>query len=137
MRAAGGRRTCTREDGMPRDLYSTVAQMLPVLLLALVWESRYLERISGEQRRSRREDPVDGVRFWTKRRVRLYALFVATVVLGDTGLCVLMLAGTIPDSSVLRGVVISGVLLAVASLLFRMWVDILDATRPSDTGTGD
>lgn len=119
---------------MPGDLYATVAQVLPVLLLALVFESRHLERVRGEQRRSRREDPVNGVRFWTKARVRAYMLVVAAVVLGDTGLCVLALAGWVPDILPVRAVVVAGVVLAVGTLLFRVSVDILDATRESNSG---
>src|SRR5262249_35045179 len=105
---------------MTRDFYATVAQVLPVLLLALVFESRHLERIRSEQRRSRRVDPVNGVLFWTKVRVRVYLLSVAVMMLGDTGLCVLTLAGWVPDSVPLRAAVVTGVILAVGTLLFRI-----------------
>ncbi|GAA3798709.1 hypothetical protein GCM10022403_035700 [Streptomyces coacervatus] len=114
---------------MPRDLYATVAQVLPVLLLALVFESRHLERLRSRPRRLRRDDPANGVRFWTKGRVRVYLLSVAVVVLGDLGLCVLMLAGGVPDSLPLRVVAVAGVLLVLVTLLFRITVDVLDATR--------
>lgn len=113
---------------MPRDFYATMAQVLPVLLLALVWESRYLESLSGQQRRLRRDDPVNGVWFWTKPRVRAYAITVATVVLADTGLCILVLADTVPDSPPLRVVVITGLLLALVSLLYRICAQIIHAT---------
>ena len=76
---------------MSRDLYETVAQVLPVLLLALVF---------------------------------------------DMGLCVLMLAGGVTDSVPLRAVVVTGVMLALVALLFRISVDVLDATRESETHTG-
>lgn len=121
---------------MPRDFYATVAQVLPVLLLAFVFESRHLQRIRSERRRLRREDPANGVRFWTKGRVRVYTLTVATVALGDTGLCALVLAGSVPDSVPLRAVVVVGLTLALATLLFRISVDILDATRETETHTG-
>ena|ERR1700754_2143999 len=49
-------------DPMPRVFYATMAQVLPVLLLAPVWESRYLENLPNEERRSRRDDPRDGTR---------------------------------------------------------------------------
>jgi hypothetical protein len=124
---------------MPRDFYATVAQVLPVLLLALVWESRYLENLNQERRRLRRDDPVNGVRFWTKPRVRKYALTVTTLVLADTALCVLVLAGTVPDSPALRGFVVAGLVLAAVSLLFRIWVEVLRATQvtAADTEAGD
>lgn len=38
------------------DFYSTAAQVFPVILLALIWESRYLEKLHLERRLSRRED---------------------------------------------------------------------------------
>ena len=123
---------------MSRDLYETVAQVLPVLLLALVFESRHLERLRREPRRLRRDDPA-GVRFWSKSRSRVYLLSVAVIVLGDMGLCVLMLAGGVTDSVPLRAVVVTGVMLALVTLLFRISVDVLDATRESETpaGSGD
>ncbi|MEU6366235.1 hypothetical protein ABZ876_10855 [Streptomyces sp. NPDC046931] len=121
---------------MRRDFYATVAQVLPVLLLALVFESRHLERIGGQRRRLRREDPENGVRFWTKGRVRVYTLSVAVIVLGDVGLCVLVLAGSVPDSTPLRGFVVAGVILTLATLLFRISVDVVGATRELQTRTG-
>jgi hypothetical protein len=74
-----------------RDYYATVAQVLPVLLLALMSDSGYLERLPPRPRRLRRNEPVGGVRFWTKPRVRAYALFLMSTVVVDTALCVLML----------------------------------------------
>ncbi|WP_125617928.1 hypothetical protein [Actinomadura sp. WAC 06369] len=45
-----------------QEFYTTLAQVFPVLLLALLWDSRYLERLREQERRSRAADPVDGVR---------------------------------------------------------------------------
>lgn len=111
-----------------RDFYATLAQTLPVLLLALIWESRYLERLRGQTRPLRRDDPVNGVIFWTKPRVRIYAIFVGTMVLLDTGLCALVLGGAVRDSAWLRCVAGFGLGLALASLLFRTCVEIVKAT---------
>src|SRR5256885_14368530 len=106
---------------MPRDLYATIAQVLPVVLLALVWESRFLETLRRQKRRPRSEDPEHGVWLWTKPRVRIYSLFVATTITIDITVCILVLSGAIPDSHPLRGIVISGLVLALASLLTRIW----------------
>ena len=71
---------------MSDDFYMTVAAVLPVLLLALIWDSRSLENISRQERKLRKVDPVDGVLFWTKRRFRLYTLFVTAVIVIAVGL---------------------------------------------------
>lgn len=123
---------------MSRDLYATIAQVLPVVLLALVWESRFLETLRGQQRLPRSQDPEHGVRFWTKPRVRIYGLSVATIITLDITACVLVLSGIIPDSHPLRGIVISGLVLALASLLTRIWFDVLratDANNPDEAPT--
>lgn len=111
-----------------RDFYATAAQVLPVLMLAFVWESRFLERLRTERRPRRRDDPA-GVLFWTKERVRAYALFVAAMIVGGTGLAVLLLAGALPDTIALRMVVSACVVLALVTLLFRVTVDVIVATR--------
>ncbi|MCK2218849.1 hypothetical protein MF672_034405 [Actinomadura sp. ATCC 31491] len=118
---------------MPRDFYATVAQILPVLLLAFVWDSGYLARLHGERRSHRRADPVNGVQFWTKRRVRRYALTVTTGILLDLGLCALVLAGAVPDHVVVRVLVLGGLGLALVTLLTRISVDIIAATQDAAT----
>jgi hypothetical protein len=115
---------------MHENFYITAAQVLPILLLALIWQSRYLENLRLQRRLLRRADPGHGVLFWTKPRVRVYAMTVVTVTLACLILCLLLLAGIMPDSIGLRLVVISGLALASASLLYRMWNEIRDATGP-------
>jgi hypothetical protein len=119
---------------MSPDFYATTAQVLPVVLLGLLWESRFLETIASETRTLRRDDPDHGVRFWTRRRARIYALVVSTAVMADTGLCLVVLAGAVPDSTLTRGIVIVGALLGLATLLTRTWIDVLKATGPLPTG---
>jgi hypothetical protein len=46
------------------NFYPTLAQVLPVLLLALIWDSAYLIRLRRQRRPLRRDDPA-GVWFWT------------------------------------------------------------------------
>ncbi|MGH3811805.1 MAG: hypothetical protein ACRDUV_05035 [Pseudonocardiaceae bacterium] len=109
---------------MNRDFYATMAQVLPVLLLALVWDSNYLQRLRAQSRPSRRVDPV-GVWFWTKPRVRMYLLFVAVVLHTAIAVSLLVLAG----AAWLRGVLVGGLLLALVTLLVRVGSDIVGATR--------
>jgi hypothetical protein len=113
---------------MPDDLYMTVATVLPVLLLALIWDSRSLENIRRQDRKLRKVDPVNGVLFWTKRRFRLYTLFVATVIVIAVGLCVLELGGAVPNRLPLRVFLVVAVLLTLATLITRIWVDVIAAT---------
>ncbi|NDU75235.1 hypothetical protein GWI34_21790 [Actinomadura sp. DSM 109109] len=112
-----------------RDFYATMAQVLPVLLLALIWESRYLQELRGENRVTRRHDPVNGVRFWTKPRVRIYGFTATGAIVVATVLCFLVLAGVLHDGAWLRAAVMCGLAVALASLLFRICVELVKATR--------
>jgi hypothetical protein len=112
-----------------RDFYSTMAQVLPVLLLTLMWDSNYWERLRTQPRRSRRVDPA-GVFFWTKPRVRLYSLFVTAALIGGITASLLVLAGTVADVAWLRGVLVAGLLLALLTLMVRIASGILGATQP-------
>ena len=112
------------------DFYATAAQVLPVLMLALIWESRFLDRLGQQNRRSRRHDP-DGVLFWTAPRVRAYSLFIDTLIMIGTGLSLLVLAGALPPGPAPRTAVTTCVLLALATLLTRAVVDVVDATAPA------
>jgi hypothetical protein len=131
FRAFRAEESCVVHSG----LYTTVAQVLPVLLLALMWDSAYLTRLREQRRPSRRLDPDGGFR-WTKPRVRVYTLSTAFVIVADILLGVLVLAGAVPDAPVVRALAVAGVVAALASLLFRVWFDVLEATRadPPDPG---
>ncbi|WP_165944437.1 hypothetical protein [Micromonospora sp. KC213] len=110
------------------DFYATAAQVLPVLLLALIWESRFLDRLAEQNRRPRRTDP-DGVLFWTRPRVRAYSLFIVVTIMAGTALALLVLAGAVPPGPASRAVLTVCVLLALATLLTRVVVDVVAATR--------
>jgi hypothetical protein len=118
---------------MHGDFYTTTAQVLPVLLLALIWDSAYLERLRGQRRLRRSEDP-DGVRFWTKPRVRAYTLFVAVVVLSSIGVTMLELSGLVPDSFGLRLALICALAITLATMITRIYFELMAATAP---GPGD
>jgi hypothetical protein len=109
------------------DFYSTLAQVLPVLLLAFIWDSGFLTRLRRQRRRSRQQHPA-GVWFWTKPRVRVYTLSVAGIVLGCLAVTVLVLGGLIPDSRALRIVLSAAFILVLLTLLTRITVDVMWAT---------
>lgn len=112
---------------MNAGFYETLAQVLPVLLLALIWDSAYLQRLRRQQRPPRRLDP-DGVYFWTKPRVRAYTLTVTVVILASIAVTCLVLAGLVPDSYGLRVALTAGLLLLLATLLIRISADVIRAT---------
>jgi hypothetical protein len=112
-----------------RDFYATAAQVIPVLMLALVWESRFLKHLSDHPRLHRRDDPVNGVLFWTKPRVRVWIIFTVLVAVAELMLTTLVLAGAFHDSVALRVTVLTGLGLVLASLLTRAFVDVVQATR--------
>jgi hypothetical protein len=114
------------------NFYSSLAQILPLLLLAFIWESGFLARLR-RQRRLRRNAGVMGVLFWTKPRVRVYTLAVASIVLGSTAVTMFVLAGMIPDSGALRIVLSAGLVLVLLTLLTRITVDVLWATASIPT----
>jgi hypothetical protein len=109
------------------NFYATLAQVLPLLLLALIWDSDYLVRLRGQRRPRRRSDPA-GVWFWTKPRVRVYTLGVAGIVIAAIAVVILVLAGLVPDSRALRIVLTAGVLLVLATLFTHISVDVIQAT---------
>lgn len=109
------------------SFYSSLAQILPLLLLAFIWESGFLARLRT-QRRLPRKASVRGVLFWTKPRVRAYTLAVAAIVIASTAVTMFVLAGIIPDSSALRIALSAGLMLVLLTLLTRIAVDVLWAT---------
>ncbi|WP_165964368.1 hypothetical protein [Actinomadura sp. KC216] len=112
------------------EFYTTIAQVFPVLLLALLWDSQYLENLRVRPRPSRREDPVNGVWFWTKSRVRVYVITVSIVIVAGLGAAVSALAGILPDSAVLRFLLLGALLLTLVTLVVRIWAEVTHASRP-------
>jgi hypothetical protein len=114
--------------------YETLAQVLPVLLLALIWDSAYLQRLRRQQRLPRRTHP-GGVYFWTKPRVRVYTLAVTFIVLASIAVTCLVLADLVPDSLGLRVALSMGLVLALLTLFVRIAVDVIRATAPDQAST--
>lgn len=114
---------------MNRDFYSTMAQVLPVLLLALVLDSNYLDRLRTQTRVTRRIDP-DGVWFWTKPRVRVYSILVATILITAIAASLLVLADVLGDSAWLRITLLCALGMSLATLLVRITFAVIAATGP-------
>lgn len=109
-----------------RDFHSTVAQVLPVLLLTIVWDRDWLARLPGRRRRTA---TTPGVRFWTKPFVRWYSITLTVLLVMSIGTCVLVLAGAVNDAAWLRGVLVALTVLALATLAVRISAGVADATR--------
>lgn len=114
-------------DRVARDFYATTAQVFPVLLLALVWESRFLERLRSQSRASRAQDPLRGF-FWTKPRVRAWTLLVTGVTVTEIVVSVGVLSDAVPDHPAVRAVVCAGLVLVLATITTRAVVDIVEGT---------
>lgn len=108
-----------------------------MLLLALLWDSRYLERLREQERRSRDADPVDGVRFWTKGRVRAYTILLALLNITGLGATVLALSGLYGDSTPLRAALAAILITSLLTLFVRVWGQVVWATREPPTPIPD
>lgn len=109
-----------------RDFYATLAQVLPVLLLTIVWDRDWLTRLPS---RVRRTATTPGVRFWTKPVVRWYSVALTVLLIGAISGAILVLAGTVGDSAWLRGLLVSITVLALSTLAVRISAGVLHATR--------
>jgi hypothetical protein len=116
------------------EFYATVAQIIPVLLLALLWESAYLDRLRAEPRPARGRG-TSGY-FWTKPRIRAFILSVTTAVMLALFTDVLVLVGVVSDTPFVRGVVVAGLVIVMGTLFFRIWVDVVRATHPDPSNGG-
>ena len=114
-----------------RDFYSTLAQVLPVLILAICWESRYFDHLKKQDRRGSKPG-TDEPYFWRKPRVRVFGIFVCGTTIVEIAIASLVLAVIIPSSFPLRVVLMLGLFLVLSTLLTRLCVDLVEATQPND-----
>jgi hypothetical protein len=105
-----------------------MAQVFPVLILAIVWESSYLEKLRKGKRVLRRHNP-DGVVFWTKRRVRVWTISIIVISVTEISLIALVLSEFVRDSIATRLIVLTGLACILGSILTRAIADIVSATR--------
>lgn len=103
------------------DFYGTAAQVIPVLLLALTWESDYLRRLEGEDRSNY---PV-----FKKPVVRWWGLFMIAAALVGEGTMVLVLADVVEGGDIAKGLGLLGVAALVGSMGVRLSCDIWRATK--------
>jgi hypothetical protein len=102
------------------DYYATSAQVFPVRLLAIAWESRYLEKLKTRN--------TDGQKIWKKPVIRVYGITLCCWNVISLALCVGVLAGWPHDAVWLRVIVMIGLVTSAATLLTRIGIEIWDAT---------
>jgi hypothetical protein len=124
-----------------QDFYTTMAQVLPVVLLALVWDSKYLERLRAEKRISRWAEPHGDVWFWTKPRVRTYSIVVFGALTAGIAITMAILAGVLPPWTALRIGLLVVLGVGLATLAVRILVDVVLATssepKPAEPDAGE
>lgn len=110
------------------DFYANAAQVLAIVILALVWDSKYFDRLRT------RTFTKKGFWRWSRGKVRAYSVAVAVVVIADVALCLMVLAGLFTNSTTLQVIVGAGVVLVLSTLLFRMVTHIMawDGSPDSD-----
>jgi hypothetical protein len=110
------------------DFYGTMAQVIPVLLLALTWESGYLERLRKEDRS---DYPV-----FKKPVVRWWGLLAIVAALVGESVMVLVLADVVGDGDVAKAFGLAGVAGLLGSMAVRLTSDIWTATKPPAPARG-
>lgn len=108
--------------GFAIDFYSTTAQVIPVLLLALGWGSDFLRDLRGQTR--------CGYRIWKKPVIRAWGTSMALVSLAAEGAVILVLADLVGPGSVVKGLAITALAALSITVTWRMIVDIHAATKP-------
>jgi hypothetical protein len=109
------------------DFYANSAQVLAIVILALVWDSGYFSKLRT------RTFTKTGFWSWNRAKIRAYSVAVAVVVISDLGLCMVVLAGLFTNSTALRVIVGAGVALVLGTLLFRMVTHIMGWDSPPDS----
>jgi hypothetical protein len=102
------------------DFYVTTSQVIPILLLALIWDSGYLQRL---------RDPTRDVRFWKKRRVRVWVIFMSAAAIIGEGAMFLVLADVVSPGDAAKALGLVALAVLLGSLAVRVISDIVDATR--------
>jgi hypothetical protein len=106
------------------DFYGTTAQVIPVLLLALIWESGYLDRLKKQDRSK--------YKIWKKPRVRVWGIFLAVSALGAETAMMLVLADVVDKGTIPRWIGLVGLGVLIGSLVVRLITDVLEATDEAE-----
>jgi hypothetical protein len=106
------------------DFYANAAQVLAIVVLALIWDSKYFNKV--------RTGAFNNRLVWKPLPIRLYSTIVAVAAIGGIAVCLAFLSGWLTNSTPLRVGVRCAVACALVTLGFRMITHIwgLDSPRP-------
>ncbi|HEY5858290.1 MAG TPA: hypothetical protein VIW24_30780 [Aldersonia sp.] len=108
---------------MHREFYAALAKVLPVLLLALAWESSYREKLKRRANIGRSE------LFWTVRRVRGFSFALTAMLVAGIYLSISVLADTWPSDALWVRLLLMAFLICTLTTLFvRIGADTVEAT---------
>jgi hypothetical protein len=109
------------------DFYDTAAAVIPVLLLALVFDTKYFDEVKIDKTRANR-------RVWTKTNVAMWSYFATGTALAALGVCLLIKASVICPCVVGKWLTIVGLAGLIGSLWMRIFVRSTSRqTSPSRT----
>jgi hypothetical protein len=104
------------------EFYSTTAQVIPVLLLALGWDSGYLKRV---------QDRVEYPRRWPDSGIRAWGTAMALASLVGEAAMVLVLADVVDPGPVWKGLGLMALGALSVTVTVRLITDIRAATDQS------
>jgi hypothetical protein len=105
------------------DFYATAATAFPVLFLAIAWDSEYFKRLG---QRSLADDTTKKI--WKLGVIRWFGFALCTWNILSLCIALVVLARLVPDCIVLRIIVLVGLVVSAATLLYRIGVDLRSAT---------
>jgi hypothetical protein len=97
------------------DFYNTSAQVIPVLVLALAWESNYPQQLANEDRTTG---------FWKMKRVAAWSYFCTAAAVFAEAMCLLVVASIVDPGVIPKIVAFAGLTALIGSLLTRVFADI-------------
>ena len=104
------------------DFYGNAAQVLAIVVLALVWDTKYFDKDHMEA--------FEGRLVWKPWLIKSYSTIVALATILSMALCLAVTAGWLSSSTLTRNLVSVGLGIALVSLLWRMIAHILGRDDP-------
>jgi hypothetical protein len=104
------------------NFYATMAQVIPVLLLSVIWDAGYLDRIA--------RGAADNHRIWKRPQIRIWLSTILPLGVGAEIASVLAIAVRGLQTWVVGTAVLLASIGLIITLLIRMLSDVYRATSP-------